>query len=410
MALPASGPISLQDIRDEMGSASSTVSMADLYRNGGYTPSTASSVPTSGAISFNNFLGTRKWNYTNCNYAAVHTLGEHPVLTNVNDANAKTLWADPWQYWVGLPAGVPVRFQTIYKNTTGAPLPVRVTSIVDNTATLNINNSTVANYDYNGTVSTYFTSLPIGSSYIYYDATNSIGAGGDNPGVLKFSIRDSNNTVSYVVSGSNSVVTDTTCIMHSGNYYTNMTRYESGFTIVSQWSDPNVQLQLASASVGSSLTNIYGQNRLQDYSTVSYGCEIFIGSGAVADGMWLNIGSTANPGGESDAQGGFLLNFQVYTGGGVSRGIYLISRTNGNRVASYVTNGITASAWQVVRFKYTKASGLWEVYWNGNNVISYTDTANSEWLTTSGNYWGAGARTGGLKGDMYIRRVTVLCT
>jgi hypothetical protein len=188
-----------------------------------------------------------------------------------------------------------------------------------------------------------------------------------------------------------------------------MTRSQSVYTIGQNFSDPNVQLQLASSGTGGSLTNIYAQNRLQDYSTVSFGCEIWIGNGAVADAIWLFIGSTSTPGGEAEANGGFLVNFQVFTGGGLSRGVYLTSKTFGNRVASFNTE-IVGNGWRPVRIRYTKSSGLWEVFYNGSNIISYTDSANSTWLTSSGSYWGAGARTGGSTGDFFIRRVTVLCT
>ena len=58
MALPTSGPISLQMIRDEFGGPT-PVSLGNYYRGGGLVPNSAANanVPTSGPISLSNFRG-----------------------------------------------------------------------------------------------------------------------------------------------------------------------------------------------------------------------------------------------------------------------------------------------------------------------------------------------------------------
>ena len=59
MAIPASGAVSLTDIQTEYG-GSNPISLNEYYRGGAYVPNSAStaSIPTSGAISINNFRGT----------------------------------------------------------------------------------------------------------------------------------------------------------------------------------------------------------------------------------------------------------------------------------------------------------------------------------------------------------------
>jgi hypothetical protein len=56
MTLPSSGSISLSQIRTEFGGSTPT-NLSSYYRGGAYVPSTATSVPTSGAISLSQFYG-----------------------------------------------------------------------------------------------------------------------------------------------------------------------------------------------------------------------------------------------------------------------------------------------------------------------------------------------------------------
>lgn len=56
MALQGSGAISLSQIQTELGGAN-PISMSEYYRNGAYTGSNNTSVPTSGVISMSNFYG-----------------------------------------------------------------------------------------------------------------------------------------------------------------------------------------------------------------------------------------------------------------------------------------------------------------------------------------------------------------
>lgn len=56
MALQSSGPISLSDLQDEFG-GSSPISLSEYYRGGAYTTDNNTNVPTSGAISIDDFYG-----------------------------------------------------------------------------------------------------------------------------------------------------------------------------------------------------------------------------------------------------------------------------------------------------------------------------------------------------------------
>ena len=59
MALQSSGAISLANIQSEFG-GSSPISLSEYYRNGSYTTSNNTNVPTSGTISMGNFYGAVK--------------------------------------------------------------------------------------------------------------------------------------------------------------------------------------------------------------------------------------------------------------------------------------------------------------------------------------------------------------
>lgn len=62
MALQSSGAISLANIQSEFG-GSNPISLSEYYRNGSYTTSNNTNVPTSGTISMGNFYGAIKGVY-----------------------------------------------------------------------------------------------------------------------------------------------------------------------------------------------------------------------------------------------------------------------------------------------------------------------------------------------------------
>ena len=72
MALPASGTLSLNDIKTEFNGVN-PIAMNAYYRGGAYTTSNNTSVPTSGAISISNFYGASNTVGTTWTQAATYT-------------------------------------------------------------------------------------------------------------------------------------------------------------------------------------------------------------------------------------------------------------------------------------------------------------------------------------------------
>lgn len=73
MALPSSGPITLAMIQAEFG-GENPISLSEYYRGGAYTTNNNTNVPTSGAISLDNFHGAVKYTPGN---QAFSTPGTH---------------------------------------------------------------------------------------------------------------------------------------------------------------------------------------------------------------------------------------------------------------------------------------------------------------------------------------------
>ena len=82
MACPASGTITIQDIVNEFG-GTAPHSMSEYYRNGGEVPGNNTNVPTSGAISLENF------------YSAVNEIQQSYSSTNTN-LNLASVFGSNW--------------------------------------------------------------------------------------------------------------------------------------------------------------------------------------------------------------------------------------------------------------------------------------------------------------------------
>jgi hypothetical protein len=206
-------------------------------------------------------------------------------------------------------------------------------------------------------------------------------------------------------------------IVASSTYYTLMTRYNSAFTIVQTGSDPDVQLQLASSSVGSSVTHSYASNNLASYNTVTIEFEVYIDSSALADAIFFYMGLTSAPTNafyESSFfnSPGYQLNMEVYAANGTYvKGIHLIKNNTTTVTASYPTTTHISSTWLPIKIIYTKsATNTFQVFYNGPNILNYSASDYATFVANAGPYWGFGARTGGQKGSMYIRRVNVTAT
>jgi hypothetical protein len=201
-------------------------------------------------------------------------------------------------------------------------------------------------------------------------------------------------------------------ITNSDSYYSNLTRVNgSSYTLQQSGTNPNVQIQMNSSSFSGQVTHFYGQERLQDFSSVEINFEVFISTSSVADALWFYMGQSATPN-SSQSEGttgtGYQLIFEVFSGnGGIPRGINLFRDGNVSAV-NYSTTSHIASQWIPVKIVYNRSTtNTWSVSWNGSTIITYSDPNHATWLLNSGRFWGFGSRTGGSTGDFYIRRVNV---
>lgn len=407
VGLPTTGELSFSAIRSEMGQAGAEVRYSTLYRNAGYTPSTATSVPTTGQISLTNFLGASKWNYTNCNYQ----VSEVPLFYGgVNDVNAKTIWVDPHQHLINAIESFSINFQSIYRNTTTSAISAKIFLQADNVTTVKVNETNPITFNYDGTGKEYPVTLPIGANLISFSNTrNGLSSSfSGNPGGLVMTLRNSANTQTLLLSSASTFRANTQAVVHPGNYSTVMDKVDGGtFSIAFTGTSPNVETQLNSSSHNGNVTLLHATQRLQDFpDVVAIAFEYKIPTTANADALWFFMGSTDNPGSEIDHKSGFIVNIQVWHAQSVynnQRGIFLYDGTvRGSSIFDPRNND-----WQRLIIAYQKSTGIFAVQLNGTDIITYTNPNNSTWLTNSGSKWGFGTRTGGSTGDFYIRRVTV---
>ena len=410
MVLQSTGSISFSQIRNEIGGPSATgpISLSQYTTSntfGSVLASNPNGIPsTNNNISFSKFYSASKWSYPTGTYTATQQLATIGNTIN-QDTNAQQIWinGDPYQYAYAPISGsgsgpsYPVNFYYIYQNTTGSSLPTTIYSFQDDNMILSLNNSTIANYTYGA--NTLSTTLNVGQNLLKAYVTNTGG-----PGTFQMTLKNSTgNTLTYT---NTNWVVDAQCILHYYNWSSAFTVNNASGTAPSlTGTDPDKQYQLG-FSTGGTMNRIYNSSRIQDYSTFTLYFEIYVTTGSAADGLFSFIGATNNntisEGGGNNA---FTLAFQIYTGGGLSQGIYLRNGA-GTIVASYLTSGFIASTWQPVYVYYTKGTtNTWNCYWNGINIFNYSDTSNATYITNSGSYYGFGFRDGGSVGSGYIRHV-----
>jgi hypothetical protein len=195
-------------------------------------------------------------------------------------------------------------------------------------------------------------------------------------------------------------------IMRFNNWYNLFTRINSNFTIAQSGSNPDVQLQLNSTATGGSMTTLYYSQAIQNYSKFIAEFEIY--TGGSGDGSSFNVGyNSTGAMSEGPNTPGFTITFQLYTGGGRSQGIYLWNNS-GTQVGFY-GYGIGESVWRKVSIIYNRSTtNTWQIFFNGTNVINYSNPGNESWVTSSaGSYFGFGSRTGGATHNFYVRRFTL---
>ena len=225
-------------------------------------------------------------------------------------------------------------------------------------------------------------------------------------GVLdQYQVVSLSNLTPYYQSSQNLWYTDAEC---QWNWYSwaqgiTLANY-GGYVAATQGSNPDVQWQLGNSS-GSTLNNIYFNQRIQDYSNFTLYFEIYVANTSGADGLFMYFGTNGSAMAEGGGNGGWTIDFQIYTGGGRARGIYLFDGS-GTQRAYYNTSGYLANAWQPCYLYYNKStSNTISFTWNGTSVWTYSDASNASWIATSGYQWGFGFRDGGVKGAAWVRRV-----
>lgn len=404
MVLHSSGPISFSQIRNELGGPSSTapISMSQYKTTGTFGSILASNpngIPSSNSlIKFSKFYTASKYNYPSGTYTV--TQQNATIGNTINqDTNALQVWAngDPYQYAIAPIVNYPINFYYIYQNTTGSSLPTTIYAFQDDTLTLSINNSTIANYGYGA--NTLSTTLNVGQNLLKGTVTNTGG-----PGTFQMTLKNSSGTtLAYT---NTTWVADAKCLLHYYNWVSAFTTVNSSGTAPSlTGTDPDKQYQLGFGTGGTN-NKIYSTLRIQDFSSFALYFEINIATGSGADGLFCFVGSTTNTAIiEAGGYNSFTLTFQLYTGGGLAQGIYLRNGA-GTQVAYYATSAYIASTWQPVYVYYTKGTtNTWSYWWNGVNIFNYSDANNATYITNSGSFCGFGFRDGGSVGTGYVRHI-----
>lgn len=298
------------------------------------------------------------------------------------------------------------KFQYVY--TSPIQQSVSITTLVDNTCVVYLNGANLGNGgSFGANAITIQGILQYGQNLIEIQAANSEGYGS---GGLLFTMKDASGTLLLVSNGdwkTNQIV------VTSNNYYSTLTRYTSKYAIAQAGANPDVQLQLSSASTTVSVTHVYGNMRLQDSDVVVVDFEMYVASTSQpADAMFFYMGLNTLPTAayaEGAVSTAYQVLFEVYQYNGTySRGVHLIKNGNVSAAASYPTSAHMVSAWVPVRIVYRKqTTNTFEIFLNGSSVITYNDSDVSSYVSGSGPYYGIGSRTGGWAVDMYIRRFNI---
>jgi len=206
-------------------------------------------------------------------------------------------------------------------------------------------------------------------------------------------------------------------LVNRTNWYRKMTLTQSqgAYTAEQTFIDPDVQVQLTNST---SNVNSYSQNfRIQDYRSFTCRFEIYNNS-AVADAIYFFCGSNLLPLDENSPNSGIIVAFDVYTDGGV-KGVSIIN-SSGQNVAYHpwtywVNSGSSGTTengthvWMPITITYTRGLvNTWTICMGEREILNYSDPNNDNWLTTSGDLWGIGARTGTSTMNSWIRGVELV--
>lgn len=196
------------------------------------------------------------------------------------------------------------------------------------------------------------------------------------------------------------VVLANTAIVSSSDWQDKMTKFKErgSFDIIQSGSAPNVEMQLMSKNTGSSATRLYYTSLAYIQQSELFVCSFQLKMSTGGNELFFYVGY------EDDGDwGGVHVRYAVTFNLNQNK-IFL--KKAGTPVATADFSG--SGNWEAVSIAYTKGtSNTWVVSWKGNNVITYSDNDNANWVRSSGNHWGFGAWVGSTSADMYIKDVNL---
>lgn len=455
MVLGSSGQISFSQIRTEMG-GTGQVAMSSYYSNGATGARGVTGIPYTGAIQFSHFYGKtaipvtsgliakysgESWNgstlidETGAIYNSVATVGT--INTGPNGLNgSKTYLYGNTSSGIRLPVGILPTTYTMFhivRYNFGARQRI-IDGVAGNFLSGFWNNTTGSAY-HNGWITSYGTDRHLNTWVLstdqnsYYasqqiNRTTASGGTSQQIGINYGSSTEKSDWVFACLLVYNTTLSAGDILLMENylrgiygvptvsyyNWYSAFTKVNSSFTLVQTGTDPDVEIQMNSSSIGASTTGLYisGQS-LQNYSQVVVDFEVKIDN-ASADGISFYMGGTTYGIGEFGPTGSYSVGFQIFNGS-KSPGIYLYdttASTSSTGIARYGSTTLSTSSWIPVKIIYTKSTtNTWQILYNNTSVITYSDANNTSWLSSAGGYWGFGSRTGLSTGDYYVRRVSV---
>lgn len=218
---------------------------------------------------------------------------------------------------------------------------------------------------------------------------------------ITLSIQDYNNNVAT-----------TNVLIKEGTRITTSTWYQYGNIFTNKIYTPEYlttgYLRLTALNTFSTCNAIYYRNFIQKAVGFQISCQISATyatyTNATADAIWFFCGATdvVQLEGYTNVNGGYQVAFDVYG----NPGTYLYNSTNSANSVSSTYAG--TGSWQEVLITYKKSiTNTWTVALDGTQKISYNDPNNASWLTSSGDFWGFGARTGDTTCEFCVRNINL---
>lgn len=177
-------------------------------------------------------------------------------------------------------------------------------------------------------------------------------------------------------------------------------------------------MKFSDGSATGVVNGIYRNQDLFSLDAFTYSFDIFSFSNTVGDAGYLVMGasgvtSSNYPTANGCAGNVYCVVFQIYTGGGRAKGIYLMY--NGIDLAASAID-VAQGAWKTVAVRYDRnAAHHFVVTYDGSTIITYTDPSLTTRLAslmgrgTSGQHY-LGWFNGAARGTWWFRKVVITCS